>query len=201
MRHRSFPQSLPESHDWFYVMCRTILVTSFTTWKSHQPSNSSDDLLELISRHPDVTRSSLHFLRKVPVHFSYAPSCVIHHIQTIEPDIVICCGMSEKHQTMNIESRAIRAGQIQYTGVDLVRLVDGLKMTRISHNAGRYVCNSLYFDVLDFLRHYHKPVLCIFVHVPRLSLENQAWVVSDFLSILHRMESLPVSSIPICAPV
>jgi pyroglutamyl-peptidase len=102
--------------------------------------------------------------------------------------------MSEKHDTLNVETRAIRAGHVLQTDVDVTSLVDGLEITRISHHAGRYVCNSLYFDTLDFLRHHHKSVPCIFVHVPPLSLGNQSAVVEDFLTILQRMESIP--SIP-----
>ncbi|MEL6221807.1 MAG: peptidase C15 [Cyanobacteria bacterium J06626_14] len=182
-------------------MSQSILITSFSTWKPSQSSNSSDDLLEIIAAHPENAGASLHFLRRVPVHFTHAPSCVLNHIQTLQPDIVICCGMSEKHQTMNVESRATRAGQIQQTIVDVSRLIDGLKITQMSHDAGRYVCNSLYFDTLDFLSHYHKQVPCIFVHVPRLSVENQALIVDDFLSILRRMEVLPTPAHSICAMV
>ncbi|MEM9450789.1 MAG: peptidase C15 [Cyanobacteria bacterium P01_E01_bin.6] len=180
-------------------MAQTILLTSFTTWKPEQSSNSSDDLLDLVLEH--TPRQSLHVLRKVPVHFKHAPSCVIHHIQIIQPDVVICCGMSEKHHTMNLESRAVRAEQIHYTDIDLAPLAEGLRITHISDDAGRYVCNSLYFDILDFLHHYHKRIPCLFVHVPRLSDDNQAAVVQDFLTILHRMESLPVQPASVRAMV
>lgn len=179
-------------------MAKSILLTSFSTWKPEQPSNSSDDLFDLLLPHPELPHHALYFLRKLPVDFSLAPYNVIQHIQIIQPDVVICCGMGEHRTTLDIESTAIRAEQTLHTEVNLPWLVDGLHMTHISHDAGQFVCNSLYFDVLDFIYHYHRGTPCIFVHVPRLSEKNQAMIVHDFLKIMRRVQSIRITCSTAC---
>ncbi len=171
-------------------MSGPILLTSFTTWKPEQPSNSSDDLLSSVGSYPITLRDSLHFLRNIPVDFTLAPQRVIQCIQAIRPGAVICCGMGEPRKTLDIESTAVRAEQIHRTRVNLSWLINGLQITQISHDAGGFVCNSLYFDVLDFLFAAYRPVPCIFVHVPRLSEDNQSLILQDFLVILDRVTSL-----------
>ena len=75
------------------AMQRSALLTSFTTWKPHHVTNSSDDLLAELT---DITTSSLNFLRKIPVDFQLAPRQVLDRFNKLKPEILICCGMAER---------------------------------------------------------------------------------------------------------
>ena len=166
-----------------------LLLTSFSTWKPEQRSNSSDDLLvDIFHRHPNHEHLSV--LRQIPVDFTLAPQLVIQAIQSRPLDAVICCGMGEKRSHLCIEDQAVHDGRIRHTSVNVNWLVSGLPSSRVSHDAGRFVCNRLYFEVLDYLQ-WHKPrVPCIFIHVPVLTEQTRDAIATDFQVILSRMQRL-----------
>lgn len=168
-------------------MVQSMLLTSFATWKPEQISNSSDDLLDLVQEPLAMCGSNVSFLRQLPVDFEHAPRAVIQCIQHVEPDAVICCGMGENRTLLSLESTAVRDEQARFTTVNLSALVQGLSMTAISHDAGRFVCNRLYFDVLDYLQTCHRPVPCMFVHVPGLTEDNRHLIATDFMRVITKM--------------
>jgi pyroglutamyl-peptidase len=168
-------------------MHKRVLLTSFTTWKPHHRVNASDELLghiEEIARHP------FHLLRRLPVDFEEAPRRVIAEFAALQPDVLVCCGMAEERQKLHIESRATLGDETLTTAVDLQWLTGGLPMTEISHDAGRFVCNTLYFQMLRHLGRQPREHHCIFVHVPVLTPENTDPVKRDFLSIIGRLAML-----------
>ena len=65
----------------------------------------------------------------------------------------------------------------------------GAQITTISHNAGDFVCNHLYFKVLDFLNRANWPCKCIFIHVPPLTQANWQPIQSDFQLIVERLSA------------
>ncbi|MEG4075511.1 peptidase C15 [Microcoleus sp. Pol14C2] len=167
-------------------MTAKILLTSFDTWLPHQESNSSDDLLAKISKiksWPD----SLTFLRKLPVDFQLAPKLAIAKINQLQPDTIICCGMAESRQKLTVESCACCDRDILKTAVNLEPLVADLAATEISHEAGKFVCEALYYAVLKHICDCQIAAKCIFVHVPILTEENADIIVADFLLILTRL--------------
>ncbi|QIZ70224.1 peptidase C15 [Oxynema aestuarii] len=192
-------------------MTRTVLLTSFTTWLPHQPSNASDDLLGYLSRDrfatPPADRALLqnaHFLRKLPVDFHLAPQRAIAAIEHLQPEAIVCCGMAETRQKLTLESRARYGDRTVNNPLDLDRLVHGLQWTEISHDAGQFVCERLYYSVLDYLHHRQKATVgaiavrpdpvkhdnhrrCLFVHVPPLNRENLTAIAQDFVTILQRL--------------
>jgi pyroglutamyl-peptidase len=74
--------------------------------------------------------------------------------------------------------------------VDLEELVAGLAATEISYDAGKFVCEGLYYEVLKYLGNGKRNVCCIFVHVPILTPENLPSIVADFQVIIDRMASI-----------
>ncbi|MEB3233491.1 MAG: peptidase C15 [Leptolyngbyaceae bacterium] len=185
-----------------------LLVTSFATWKPEQPSNASDDLLSAI--YPFYSRrEQLHWLRHLPVDFQQAPTKVIQAAQTLQPDAIICCGMKEIGSHICIEERALRAEQTRHTSVNVNWLGANLTATEISHDAGQFVCNSLYFDVLKHFQvsrtHYpgQPECPCIFIHIPVLTPFNRDQTIADFVTILARMYRLAAlhasTSLPLSA--
>jgi pyroglutamyl-peptidase len=163
-------------------MSKTILLTSFATWLSHQRSNSSDDLLQaLLKTH---SSSSLHVLRQLPVDFDLAPQQTIARVKQLQPDLIVCCGMAEGRTKLSLESRAV-ANEVLSPNVDLERLVAGLPHTEISHDAGRFVCNWLYHTVLKQVQGTEQD--CLFVHVPVLTAANLQPIAADFRCIVDRI--------------
>ncbi len=167
-------------------MTAKILLTSFATWLPHQKTNSSDDLLDKLAQiHPPSPEIT--YLRQLPVDFHLAPHQVIEKIPQIQPDIIICCGMAESRQNLTIESRATQGENILKTKINLDKLIADLPTTTISHDAGKFVCEALYYGVLKYIQDTKLSADCIFVHVPILTPANEAPILSEFLEIIHRV--------------
>ena len=165
-------------------MGKKFLLTSFDVWEPHQRSNSSDDLLtELLKQ--DLLPENSSLLQKIPVSFQLAPEFVIAQINELKPDVIICCGMAEARSVLTIESNGKGQQEIIHTSVDLERLIQRSIATQISHDAGSFVCNHLYYSVLRYLRERQLATQCIFVHVPVLNTANLPTIVQDFLIILQ----------------
>ena len=165
---------------------KKILLTSFTTWLPHQLSNSSNDLLDEISKLNCIS-FSLNFIRLLPVDIEIASQAVITKINEIAPDIIICCGMAAGRHQLSIESNATRGNIVMRTNVALEKLVDGVDRVNISHDAGKFVCEGLYYSVLNYIFEQKLNISCIFVHVPILNENNLAAIVEDFGLILQRI--------------
>jgi len=164
-------------------MAQKILLTSFQTWLPHQHSNASDDLLEQLQKQAVSPDSySLVFLRQLPVDTALASKKAIASIKLEKPDVIICCGMAESRQQLTIESGAWGEEKRLKTTVDLAQLIHALDQTKISHDAGKFVCEGLYYQVLNYLQK-RDSTRCIFVHVPPIDSKNLSAFLSDFAKI------------------
>ena len=166
-----------------------ILLTSFQTWLAHQRSNASDDLLEKIAQLNSLS-PSLTFLRQLPVDVPQSSRRVIDKIEELQPDVIICCGMAECRTKLTVESCATCNNDLLKTSVSLDKLVAELASTEISHDAGKFVCEGLYYEVLSYVRSRNLHTCCIFVHVPVLTPENSPAIVADFQFIIEKVASL-----------
>ena len=164
-------------------MSKKILFTSFTTWLPHQKSNSSDDLLQEIQIAGD--RNS--FLRQLPVDIELASKSVISKIAELQPDIIICCGMAESRSQLTIEAKASDRDDSLNTQVDLLSLIAGIDGIEISYDAGKFVCEGLYYSVLKHLQSSPLSTHCIFAHIPILSPDNLTAVKNSFLTVVQRL--------------
>ena len=165
-------------------MSKKILLTSFNTWKTHQKSNSSDDLLEIITR---TSLPSMHFLRKLPVDFQLAPQQVLAKFKEFQPHIILLCGMAETRSKLHLESRAVVGDDIIETTVDLEKIRIGLATTEISHDAGHFVCNELYYRTLTHLAEKNSATRCLFIHIPCLTAINRELIIEDFNLMIKRL--------------
>lgn len=166
-------------------MPNKILLTSFTTWLPHQISNSSDDLLNEIFKSDTIQHLS--FLRLLPVDIELASCCVIDKINEFQPDIVICCGMAESRTSLSIESTATCGEMVLKTPVDLPQLVTDSIAIEISDDAGKFVCEGLYYSVLQYIIEQQLNIDCIFVHVPILTNQNLSSIVKNFQLIIEKL--------------
>jgi len=170
-------------------MANRILLTSFRTWHPAQPSNSSDDLLlKVLQLNPMPL--TLHGLRRVNVDFTLAPQQIVAQMHQLQPEGVVCCGMAESRPILTVESQARRGDRTLHTSIDLPHLVQGLNATHISHDAGRFVCNHVYYSVLQAVEQSPTCRHGLFVHVPILTTKNCPLVITDLLQILNRLQRL-----------
>ncbi len=167
-------------------MTQTILLTSFDIWMSHHQTNSSDELLEKVSQLSGIPHH-LHFLRKLPVDFEEAPKQAIAKITELQPDLVICCGMAECRQKLTLEKQARCGKEAIATRLNLPLLIQGLKLTEISEDAGKFVCEALYYSVLTHFSPVPNQTPALFVHVPILTPTNSQPILDDFLCLLKRL--------------
>jgi pyroglutamyl-peptidase len=164
-------------------MSKTILITSFSTWKSSQPNNSADQLLaEVLRIYPPSPH--VYFLRQLPVNTPVAKEMAIAQITKLNPQIMLCCGMAETRTQLSLEARAVVGGHALYTSMPLPKLLEGLNHTEISHDAGRFVCNSFYYSMLNYLDDLQQT--CLFIHVPILTTDNRSQILMDFCKILDQ---------------
>ncbi len=173
----------------FRFVMSHILLTSFQTWLPHQKSNSSDDLLAEVAKLESFSHS-LTFLRHLPVDISQASERAIAKINELQPDIIICCGMAESRRQLSVESNASQGDTVLHNSVDFERLLDSSIGTTISHNAGKFVCEGLYYSVLNHLQKNDLKKHGLFIHVPVLTRNNMAEVLTDVELIMHRLTSL-----------
>jgi pyroglutamyl-peptidase len=166
-------------------MSQKILLTSFQTWLPHQHSNSSDDLLGEISQIEELS-PFLSLLRKLPVNVSEASSSVIAKIKELQPKAIICCGMAESRTQLTVESCASCGENFLKTSVNLEKLVAKLGNCEISHDAGKFVCEGLYYEVLKYLQEKPDKPACIFVHIPVLTPDNLSSILADFRLIIQK---------------
>jgi pyroglutamyl-peptidase len=174
-------------------MINKILLTSFDRWKAHHVSNASDDLITAMAQQNLFAEwhDKLSLLRKLPVDFQLAPEYVIAHIDALQPDLIICCGMAERRSQLTVESNGKQQSNVLRTSIDVDRLVDHLDFTKVSHDAGAFVCNHLYYSVLKHIHDRGLSCHCLFVHVPVLNEMNLAPVLNDFWAILHFSQQAP----------
>jgi pyroglutamyl-peptidase len=166
-----------------------ILLTSFQTWLPHQKTNSSDELLKTIQLN-QIDYAKLTLMRKLPVNIEQAAEIVINKIEAIQPHGIICCGMAESRYQLTVESNANYQDSKITTSVDLSTLISQLSNTSISHDAGRFVCEGLYYRVLEYCRTIKFALPCIFVHVPVLNPHNLAVIEEDFQIIISEKATL-----------
>jgi pyroglutamyl-peptidase len=167
----------------------SLLLTSFDTWLPHQKSNTSDDLLAQVVQFDSFPKSRS-LLRKLPVDSRLATDLAIDRLETLQPHAIICCGMAELRPKMMLESQAKRGETVLKTTLDLNSLIANLTTTEISDNAGSFVCNDLYYGILDYIHQRQLPSHCLFVHVPLISADNLPQLQADFLRICQEIDRL-----------
>jgi pyroglutamyl-peptidase len=172
----------------------SILITTFQTWLPHQLSNSSDDLVWHLAQ-TDQLPIGCHLLRQIPVDFHAAPATVIAKIAELQPAFVVCCGMAEQRLSLSVESNGRFQSDLRFVAIDLPDILQHTVNTTISHDAGGFVCNYLYYQVLRHLQSACPQTSAIFVHIPPLNDDNRGTIVHDFLAVLASLTSLkPIKS-------
>ncbi|WGV25859.1 peptidase C15 [Halotia branconii] len=167
-------------------MTKRILLTSFDIWLQDQQSNSSNDLLLEVAQLNSIPYD-LTFLHQLPVNVQLASSQVVQKIDQFQPDYIVCCGMAASRKKLSIEVSASCKESVLQTTVDVEKLIWGAMEIEISYDCGKFVCEGLYYSVLDYLQQKQLTTHCIFVHIPVLTSENLPVIMADFVLIINRL--------------
>jgi pyroglutamyl-peptidase len=169
-------------------MADPILITTFDIWLPHQKSNASDDLI-LALEAQGALPEHCQVLHRLPVDVGAAFAQIQAVMEGQRPAYVLCCGMAESRSRLNVELQAVCEGQVRRCAIpeeDWNSLRTHWHCAEISRDAGQFVCNGLYFRLLDELAHWGNP-LVLFVHVPLLTELNQADLMADFQTLLRQL--------------
>lgn len=177
-------------------MEKNFLLTSFDVWLTEQQSNSSDDLLLALAQMTALP-DDLTFFHRLPVDSAVASSQVITKINFCQPDYIICCGMAASREYLSVEVLASNIGILTcdsreddyktlQTSIDMGKLLAGTSI-KISYDCGKFVCEQLYYLVLEYLQQCQVPSQCIFVHVPLLTDDNLPGILADFLTMINNL--------------
>ncbi|WP_304684552.1 pyroglutamyl-peptidase I [Ileibacterium valens] len=172
-----------------------ILATGFMPF-NNETINPSYEALKRLSQNWDPNKGKLTVI-ELPVSYEKAPRILIEHIQKLRPDYVICVGQAGSRQGITPEKIAVNwkeatikdsegytaAGEkIRADGEDglfttlpIKEMVQNIKKRKIpasvSYSAGTYVCNTLMYCVLDWIRQNKEfsNIQAGFIHVPYLT--------------------------------
>jgi pyroglutamyl-peptidase len=172
-------------------MAQTLYVTGFGPF-----SGIEENPTETIARSLDGVRTSgMRIVSDVlPVSFRKAPDTVRAALRAHSPRGILHFGLTPLDTIVRVESWATNemtgrvpdaddfqpfeepiedaedAPLIYETPIPVAQMVAGLRQadfpTRISRNAGRFVCNCVYYTTLDFLERNGSSVPALFVHLP-----------------------------------
>ena len=133
-----------------------LLLTSFDTWLPSQESNSSEDLLQALTHRwqnkASTPPQAWIILHRLPVDTDRAFTQIRTAIDRHQAQWIICCGMAESRTDLTLEWQAKKGNQILRTGLDLAALSENLSGVCLSEDAGNFVCNALYFELLHWLQ-------------------------------------------------
>ncbi|MGG6242171.1 peptidase C15 [Nodosilinea sp. AN01ver1] len=166
-----------------------MLLTTFAPWRAHQPSNAADDLVAYLHQRQQIP-SGTTVLRHIPVSFELAPIRVMAKLVELRSPVVVCCGMAEGRSHLHLERYGKGNDLALETPLPLEKLMAGTHLTGISDDAGTYVCNHLYYRLLDAIAQYRWPVQALFVHIPTLTPATQPLLAHDLTLILKRLAKL-----------
>lgn len=127
------------------------------------------------------------WLSQVPVNYQTAPIQVLGEIYRCRPRAVVCCGMAEKRVCLSLEQQAKKQKNYLQTQLDLTDLLADTRFSEVSYDAGDYVCNHLYYSVLEAIDSGKIDTSCLFVHVPMLTAHTWPLVQSDLSAVLKKL--------------
>lgn len=151
-----------------------VMVTGFEPFSVY-PVNSSWQAAKLLEDAENNIR-----IKELKVDHAEASRQLLTLLQSGKPDILLLSGLADRAEIC-LETKACKpAGLAPVEGPDVLYGVwpfeEALKAlkrlnipSRISENAGNYVCESTYWSALNFKRINGYPAFVGFLHVPVLS--------------------------------
>ena len=172
--------------------------------------NPSAMLVEALAKEPAVEPFERVDAIVLPTVYARAAPHLIAAIRTLEPDLVMMFGLARRSDTIRLERFALNVADCSdpdndgvvlagapvssdgptacATGLDLGAIVerfdvDGVASPRISNYAGTFVCNHVYYSVLQHREASGAVFEGLFVHIPpALPLRNETDVTRSPLA-------------------
>ena len=86
-----------------------------------------------------------------------------------------------------VESTTAKPVSILQTTMDIEYLMADTLLSEVSEDAGTYVCNFLYYDLLDLVCRVNWEMAGVFIHIPIFNPDSQAILLQDFLKIVNKI--------------
>lgn len=104
-------------------------------------------------------------------------------------DLIVMFGQKQKVNSLYLECQADMKGHKLLTNYKYDRLAriltDGAIAYQVSHNAGNYLCNHIFYNGLKYIQENNLKTEMIFIHVPSVKnidcIDNLACVLSAYL--------------------
>jgi pyroglutamyl-peptidase len=168
---------------------RTILVTGFEPFGGEMINASWEAAQRLEGwRHGDAAA----VVRLLPCAYEASVKKLIHEIETIRPEAILMTGQAARRGAACVERfaqnlddatapdndgvlrRGLRISRAAPEWLEattpVTPIVSAVKAvgipSRMSKDAGNFVCNHLYFGALHYLRSLARPVPAVFLHLP-----------------------------------
>ena len=168
-----------------------LLVTGFGPFPGI-PRNPSAALVRRLARHRGLQRAGISVVPLlIPTEYAAAARLVPEALQKAKPEAILMFGVAGRQRHLSLETRAVNrvsilhpdAAGIRSAGLTLmargapvlrarapVPALQGAAeragvRTRLSRDAGRYLCNAAYYRMLAETRA-DQP--CLFVHIPKV---------------------------------
>jgi pyroglutamyl-peptidase len=182
-----------------------ILLTAFDVFGKNTINSSMEVLKKLNTR--EITKLIL------PTKFIESFGIIKKKIEEVNPSAIMMMGQAGGRTSISFEKAALNLINARipdnngskptdekifsdtpegyFSNVDLEKMILNLKKIQIpcyiSYSAGTYVCNYLYYCVLNYIMSYNQSVKVIFIHLPFLTEQvtdnpNIASASKDFLT-------------------
>lgn len=167
---------------------KSILFTTFSTWEKEQLQNSSDLFIPQFFSFAGTLFDRVDYCRHLPVKINNAKKIVYEQLEKNVPDLIVLSGMAESREFVFAEKLARKKDKVCESTLQLNEAIEGTDI-RISDNAGQFVCENLYYNVLNYCKKNKLKSKCVFIHVPLLSKDVNNTFNEDFKKFLTNIHS------------
>jgi pyroglutamyl-peptidase len=183
-----------------------VLISGFTTFSDH--TENSSQIITGLLKETKIDGIEIHTVI-LPVAFSSAFENLKIEIDTIKPDYVICLGLAQKREAINLEKVAINlihcdiadnegtflkdvailkngpAAYFSTLPLESLLEVETPFPKKLSLSAGAYVCNFVMYRLLDYLN--RTKVKGGFVHLPELNGDRER-IYASIIKLLQGLK-------------
>ncbi|SIR01185.1 pyroglutamyl-peptidase I Cysteine peptidase. MEROPS family C15 [Peribacillus simplex] len=170
-------------------MMQKVLLTGFEPFGGERVNPSWEAVKQL---HGEVIDDVTLVAEQIPTVFGKSIAVMEHHIQQHNPDIVICVGqaggrlhITPERVAINIDDARIPDNQgnqpidkpiadkgpvAYWSTIPIKRIVENMKESNIpasvSHTAGTFVCNHIFYGLMDYINLNSSSIRGGFIHIP-----------------------------------
>jgi pyroglutamyl-peptidase len=173
-------------------MSKKVLITGFEPFRQHKVNSSWEACRIVGESMPDQVVA-----RRLPVEYHEAHTQLIAQLTELTPAVCLCTGLTsaaifgiervarKPFQFNDIPREELLEGAWKWEQIETV-LRSAQIPYQVSYNAGRYVCESTYWTLLNRRKETGYPEWAAFLHVPPLSEQIPAEKIADLIRQIIR---------------